>query len=166
MIRFGVFSLVLVIFAGCAQLKLPVFRSAPEPPVEDVAKVRPVARPSDGTALPPADARTVEDFDTTSAEERSQASAGVNVGKAVELGTTIASLGSASEPGFWLKTPLVDQPAMGRVDYAETGQSVAVDLIPLDAKRGAGSRISLPAMRLIGAPLTGLPELRVFRLQN
>ncbi|MCZ7675957.1 MAG: hypothetical protein M5U35_08950 [Roseovarius sp.] len=40
---------------------------------------------------------------------------------------------------------------------------MAVDLIPLDAAPGAGSRISLAAMRLIEADLTALPELRVFR---
>src|SRR6056297_3298538 len=54
----------------------------------------------------------------------------------------------------------------GAADLGVTIASVVVDLIPLDASPGAGSQISLAAMRLIEADLTGLPELRVFRLPD
>ena len=57
----------------------------------------------------------------------------------------------------------MDAPAQGRVEYPETGKSAQVELIPIDGAATAGSRISLPAMRLLGAPLTGLVTLRVFR---
>ena len=78
-----------------------------------------------------------------------------------DLGLTVASLGSAREPGLWMKTPLVSVPGRGRLTYAQTGRTVVVDLIPLDAPRGAGSRLSLAGFQALGAPLTGLPELRV-----
>ena len=71
-----------------------------------------------------------------------------------------------SEAGFWIKTPLVSEPGKGRVLHPGTGKSAQVDLIPIDAPQGAGSRLSLAAMRLIGADLTGLPEVRVFSLRD
>ncbi|MGC8202913.1 hypothetical protein ACP2AV_09440 [Aliiroseovarius sp. PTFE2010] len=50
----------------------------------------------------------------------------------------------------------------GRVVYPDTGKSVAVELIPIDGDAGAGSRLSLPAMRLLEAALTGLPTVQVY----
>ncbi|TNC73896.1 D-galactarate dehydratase [Rubellimicrobium roseum] len=76
------------------------------------------------------------------------------------LGTTVASLGSPTNPGRWLETPLVAEPTQGRVEY--NGQSVNVELRPSGGEPGSGSQISLEAMRALGAPLTGLPELTVF----
>jgi len=64
-----------------------------------------------------------------------------------------------ADPGIWLKTPLVDTLTMGRIEYPEAGTSINIELRPLDAEPGSGSQISLPAMRLLEAPLTGLPEL-------
>ena len=78
------------------------------------------------------------------------------------FGRTIASLGNATEPGLWLKTPLTPVERSGSVTYAATGQSVALTLIPIDGPRTAGSRISLGAMQALGAPLTDLIELDVF----
>lgn len=78
-----------------------------------------------------------------------------------DLGTTVASLGSAKQSGLWMKTPLVDVPGRGRVTNPETGQSVEVDLIPRDAPRGGGSQLSVEGFQALGAPMTGLPELRV-----
>nr|WP_246849340.1 D-galactarate dehydratase [Rubellimicrobium arenae] len=77
-----------------------------------------------------------------------------------QLGTTVASLGSPANPGLWLETPLVSEPTQGRVEY--NGQSVALELRPSGGEPGSGSQISLEAMRALGAPLTGLPELTVF----
>lgn len=130
----------------------------------DGVQIRPVARPEALNTVIPATATTVEEFDTTTAEQRSEAvAAAPNPVAEKDLGLTIASLGSPAEPGFWLKTPLVDAPSKGRVMFAETDKSVAVDLIPIDGPKTAGSRLSLAAMRLIEAPLTGLPEIRVFQ---
>lgn len=78
------------------------------------------------------------------------------------LGNTVASLGDPGEDGFWLKTPLVSAPTPGRVVYVASGRSVQVELRPLDGAAGGGSEISMAAMRLLDAPLTGLPELVVY----
>lgn len=108
---------------------------------------------------PPVAARTVDEFDTTTAADRAAAVA-APVGQ-TQLGTTIASLGSPTEPGIWLRTGLVTELVQGRVDYQ--GTSVNVELRPSGGPASAGSQISLAAMRLLGAPLTGLPELTVYR---
>jgi len=130
--------------------------------------IRPRARPegletaSLGGVAPPATATSVEEFDTTSTAERAAATeVSVSAGER-SLGRTVASLGSPTEPGFWLKTPLVQVETQGRVVYNATGKSVQVTLIPIDGPTTAGSRMSLPALRLLEAPLTGLPEVDVF----
>ncbi len=125
--------------------------------------VRPRTRPGaqDTARRPPEGARTAGQFDTTSAQDRAAAAA-APAGPERALGTTIASLGTPAETGFWLKTPLVARQTPGRVIYPVTGKSVEVTLIPLDGPPTAGSRMSLAALRLIGAPLTGLPEVEVF----
>lgn len=108
---------------------------------------------------PSSSARTVEQFDTTSAEDRAAAVA-VPSGAERRLGASIASLGSPTEPGIWFKTPLVTEVTQGRVVYQ--GKSVNVELRPSGGAAGSGSQISLAAMRLIEAPLTGLPEVTVY----
>lgn len=162
---------VLAIFVCIASLSgCAMFENAVGKPAPDVAQPEPVetADPDTVQTAPvPANARTVEEFDTTSAEQRAAAvSEAERPGGERDLGLTIASLGSPSEPGFWLKTPLVSKPAKGRVDYAATGGTVVVDLIPIEGPRTAGSRMSLAALRLLGAPLTGLPEVRVYQLKQ
>ncbi|NBD29495.1 MAG: D-galactarate dehydratase, partial [Alphaproteobacteria bacterium] len=47
-------------------------------------------------------------------------------------------------------------------DYPAAGTSIAVELRPSGGAPGAGSQVSLAAMRLLEAPLTGLPELVLF----
>ena len=141
---------VIVALGGCAQVERILGR-APE---------QAAPAPAAQVAAP----RTAETLDSTTEAERQAAVAAAETGAARELGRTVASLGAPGEPGLWLRTPLVREPARGRVDYPATGKSVAVDLIPLDAPEGAGSRLSLAAFRLIDAPLTELPELRVYRL--
>lgn len=76
-------------------------------------------------------------------------------------GTTIASLGNAAQPGLWMRTPLVTATMRGRVTDPATGLAVVLDLIPLDAAPGAGSRMSLGAYQSLNLPLTALPQLRV-----
>lgn len=113
------------------------------------------------TPAPPATAATADEFDTTTEAERAAARSTAPVGEQ-ELGRTVASLGNPADPGFWLETPLVSEVRQGRVVYAPTGNSVAVELRPISGPATAGSRVSLPALRLLGAPLTGLPELTVY----
>ncbi len=126
--------------------------------------VRPQARPDGASALKPAaNARTAEQFDTTTAEERQKASAApAQSGGEKALGQTVASLGDPARPGFWLETPLVSSAQKGRVLFSDTGKTAQVDLIPIEGPKTGGSRLSLAAMRLIGVPLTGLPTIQVF----
>lgn len=142
---------VLLVLGGCAQVER-VFGPG------TVAETEPEPEP---VATEP---RTAETLDRTTEADREAARAEASSGQARSLGATVASLGSPAEPGLWLKTPLVDTPERGRVDYAATGQSVAVDLIPLNAEPGAGSQLSLAGFRAVGASLTALPELQVYRL--
>lgn len=145
---------MLSLGSGCA-----LFTEQPERPDAQAPQdeVRPVARP-EAASRPPSGARTADALDTTTDEERQAASAPAASG-ARDLGVTVASLGDPARSGFWLETPLVSAPAKGRVEFE--GQSAQVDLIPIEGPESGGSRISLSAMRLIGAPLTGLPEVRV-----
>jgi len=76
------------------------------------------------------------------------------------LGFTVASLGDASRPGLWLETPLVEEEGPGNV-ISESGMILDVILIPLDAERGSGSRLSLEGFQTLGIPLTELPTLTV-----
>ena len=152
-----------VILAGCG------FRGlAPEPvAVPEVAvavdATRPMVRPQGGLKAPPAGARTAAQFDTTTVADRlaalEAAKAPVTGGP---LGKTVASLGDPAQPGLWLETPLVEAVRMGRVVYLATGKAAVLELRPIAGASGAGSRLSLAAMRLLEAPLTGLPELEVF----
>jgi hypothetical protein len=155
---------VLGVFAaGCAQISVDN-----QPVGPGSGQMRPVARPDGARAAakPPGTARTVEQFDTTSAEEKKAAEmAAREAAKSGEgrlLGRTIASLGDPTDPGIWLRTPLVSTPSKGRVVYPVNGRAVQVDLIPIDGPKTAGSRMSLAALRVIEAPLTGLPEVEVY----
>ena len=105
---------------------------------------------------PPAGARTVEQFDTTTEAQRVAAAS--DAGGRL-LGTTVASLGDASRAGFWIETPLVSERGTGHLVYPATGKSVEVELIPAES---GGSRVSLAALRLLEAPLTDLPVLEVY----
>jgi len=138
----------LLFVAACAEI--PDFRSTPAPAPS-------IDEPS-GLALPDDDAITVEDFDTTTEAQREEAASAPNTG-GNSLGTTVASLGDAGTPGFWLETPLVSAPTTGRVRNPATGRTVQVDLRPI---AGGSSRISLAALRLLEAPLTELVTLEVF----
>ncbi len=152
---------VLSALAGCASWP-EWMRPGPARP-DAAPAASEAAAPLTEATKPPATARTAEQFDTTSAADKMAAAAPAPGGR--DLGMTIASLGAPGEPGFWMKTPLVTAPGPGRVVYPANGKSVKVDLIPLDAAPGAGSRMSLAALRVIEAPLTGLPQVQVFSLK-
>lgn len=165
--------MIFPVLLGVSACTMPPVAVAP-PVVDSVETetddgvMRPVERPAslDTTPPPPppSNARTVEDFDTTSAEDRQAAvETDAPVGTSERsLGTTIATLGDPTTPGFWLETPLVSDTTNGRLVYAGTGKEVLVQLIPIDGPSTAGSRISLAAIRLLEAPLAGLPEIQVF----
>ena len=146
------------VLAGCGALGI-----APEgAQLGSDGQTRPQSRPEalqTAVRRPPTSARTAEAFDTTTAEERAAAAAPAATGAEKALGSTIVSLGNPAQPGFWLETPLVTAAAKGRVVYPGTGETVQVDLIPI---ADGGSRLSLPAMRLLGVPLTDLVEVQVF----
>ncbi len=126
-------------------------------------QVRPKPRPPSFAPLPPEDAVTTEDFDTTSSAERAAAADATADAQSEEaLGNTIATLGSPTQPGFWLETSLVDIRRAGRVVAVANGESVLVELLPIEGPEGTGSRISLAALRLLGVGLTGLHELQVY----
>ncbi len=165
--RICLICVVSLSLGGCSQLPsgFQAFINGPadvagEATGSDV--VRPKPRPASFAPLPSENAVTVEDFDTTSSAERTAASATADANTEEDLGQTIATLGSPATPGFWLETPLVSQRRPGRVVAVENGESVLVELIPVDGPAGAGSHLSLAALRLLGVGLTGLHELLVF----
>ena len=152
----------VLILAGCT---LPPEQVAPDAVAPVVEAAAPVVETLDPTPAPPPPpkARTVEQFDTTTAEDRAAAVAKPEPAGETKLGTTIATLGSPADPGIWIKTPLVTELVMGRAVYGANGKSVNLELRPSGGDAGSGSQISLPAMRLLDAPLTGLLELIIYR---
>lgn len=150
-------ALVSVVMAGCAQ----DMATTTAPPVDGAVVPTPAAIVA--APPPPPMARTADQFDTTTAEQRAAAVATPAAATAERLGTTIASLGPPAQAGLWLSTGLVSEVTMGRVEYPANGKSVALELRPSGGAASSGSQISLAALRLLGAPLTGLPQLVVFR---
>ncbi|MBT2130891.1 hypothetical protein [Aliiroseovarius lamellibrachiae] len=146
-----------VLLAGCAGFDIPQILPMPSAPDAGTTTSAPVAPP------PPVGAVTVEQFDTTSAEDREDAVVSTPLSQGA-LGQTIATLGDPAAPGFWLETPLVSSETEGRVTAANTGRTVKVTLRPISGPNGAGSRISLSALRLLDLPLAGLHELEVYGL--
>lgn len=170
------FVLFCAVFAqsGCALVQKPAQSDPPEAILQTEAEAPPEAgAETDAQAVgaqppaarpkrPPASARTAEQFDTTSKADRAAAVEAATDTQGRLLGRSITSLGTPTEAGFWIKTPLAEARAKGRVSHPETGASVQVDLIPLDGEKTGGSRISLAAMRLLGVALTDLPELDIY----
>ena len=153
--------LALLPLGACAALQA----SAPAPGSPSVAAsaAPPPALDPTPPPPPPAGADTADELDTTTEEDRAAAVAPPpDPAAAASLGTTVASLGPPADPGIWMETPLVAEPTMGRVVYPANGRSVTLELRPSGGAAGSGSQISLAAMRLLEAPLTGLLELEVF----
>ncbi len=149
--RYALSGLFVLAFAGCGVMPDTSDEAdAPGSVAEWMAGEAPPA--------PPSNARTVEQFDTTTEEQRVAASAPAAGGAL--LGREIVSLGDPSRPGFWIETALVNAPGQGRLVFAQTGKSVEVELIPGEG----GARVSLAALRLLEAPLTELPMLEVYQL--
>lgn len=157
--RCGIGAGLLMLLAGCADLPFDQAETPAEAPAEGAAAAAPLPQ----APPPPAGAVTVEQFDTTTAAERAAAAAPVAAAEA-RLGTIVATLGNPTDPGFWVKTGLVNAPRAGRLEDPATGASVQVELRPLDAASDTDGQTSLAALRTLGVPLTGLPELRVYGL--
>lgn len=151
------YLLPLVALGACTEFQQAFAPVAPEAPavVEPAPTLDPTPPPP-----PPPTARTVEQFDTTTQEDRAAALAVPEPAGEQSLGTTIASLGNPADPGIWLETPLVDTLKPGRVAW--NGNSVNLELRPSGGAAGSGSEISLAAMRLLEVPLTDLPTIEVF----
>lgn len=146
----------LVILPACSTPSFQgLFPSPLDKPLEVAAETLDPTPPPP----PPETARTVDEFDTTTEADRAEAVAVAAASAGQALGTTLATLGSPAEPGIWLKTPLVTALTPGRVTYQ--GQTINVELRPSGGEAGSGSQISLAAMRLLNAPLTGIIELAV-----
>jgi hypothetical protein len=157
-----IYLLPVLSLAACTDPAWQLTPNAPDAAI-DAAVAVPVETldPTPPPPPPPA-ARTVEEFDTTTAEDRAAAVAAVEPAGEQLLGTTNVSLGSAADPGIWLKTGLVDALTQGRAEYPENGNAISLELRPSGGDRAGGSQMSLAAMRLLGIPLTALADVRVF----
>ena len=171
------FTLSLLVLAACTQTAKTT-ATAPPPQLEtmtDPATGQPVIKGPvlTGTAprtpgktigassIPAPTASTAADFDTTSNAQKAAAAAPPASAER-RLGTTVASLGDPSQPGFWIKTPLAKSETGGRIVNPANGKSAKVRLIPLGGPASGGSQVSLPALQLIGVSLTDLPTLEVY----
>ena len=156
----------LLALSGCAQLGMENPFAGPQtteaaaaaaapPPVETLDPTPPPP--------PPASANTAAEFDTTTAEDRAEALAPPEPeAEVAALGTTLATLGNPAEPGIWIETGLVTTLTPGRAE-ADNGRFVNAELRPSGNAPSSGSEISLPAMQLLGLPLTAIAELTLFR---
>ena len=148
--RFHVMKLWMIPALGLLLTGCTIMQQVEPAPPEDPAA-------SGAAPVPPSTARTVEDFDTTTAADRAAAANPKGGGR--RLGTTIASLGDPARPGFWIMTGLVEAETAGRIEFPAKGTSAEVTLIP---SGGGSARVSLAALRLLEVPLADLPELVVF----
>ncbi|CUH66958.1 hypothetical protein TG4357_02738 [Thalassovita gelatinovora] len=122
------------------------------PPWQRQAKPPVVSQPTEETLPAPDEIEIASLPDTGSAQP----------GSGGLLGMTVASLGDPARDGFWIETPLISAPGRGRVRYPANGREVKVELLPIEGPVTAGSRLSLGAMRLLDAPLSGLPKIEVY----
>ncbi|MDO5632213.1 MAG: hypothetical protein Q4G22_10285 [Paracoccus sp. (in: a-proteobacteria)] len=136
--------------------------AAPETP-QAPEVVQAAAAVTRAPAPRPSARATAAQLNTTTAAQRAAAAERPAASGETRLGTTVASLGDATQPGFWIKTPLVKTQAVGRIVNPANGKSAKVDLIPLNGPASGGSQVSLPALQLLGISLTDLPVIEVFR---
>ena len=126
------------------------------------AEIKAAAAVTRAPAPRPAARASAAQLDTTTGAQKAEAAKPAAAGE-TKLGTTVASLGDATQPGFWIKTPLVKEAGVGRVVNPANGKSSKVDLIPLSGPASGGSQLSLPALQLLGISLTDLPTVEVYR---
>ena len=107
-------------------------------------------------SLPPENARSIEEFDTTSDVQRRESADASEGG--VLLGQDVVALGDPVQPRFWVQTALVDAETSGRAELLGAGGGAEVALVPTD---GSG-RISLAALRVLDVSFTDLVEEGVY----
>lgn len=153
-----------LLLGACDTAGLPDSSRPTEPDAAPAtsATIAAATAPVQTAAIPRAAARSADQMNTTTPQQRAEA-AKPATSPEVRLGSTVASLGDPTLPGFWVKTPLVKAPAKGRVHYAITGKSAKVDLLPLAGPASGGSQLSLPALQLLGVSLTDLPTVEIWR---
>ncbi|MFV0293917.1 MAG: hypothetical protein ACK5II_12195 [Paracoccus sp. (in: a-proteobacteria)] len=165
----SVLGLTGLILAACGISNGESSTSGPDAMTQSASATgtRPAARSVQTTSTQSSDngilqsgGKTVAQLDTTSAAEKAAATAPGSGGR--KLGITTASLGDASEGGFWIKTSLVSTTGKGRVVDTASGKSAKVDLKPM-AGDGAGGRVSLATMQALDLTLTDLPDLEVWQ---
>ncbi|KEP68364.1 D-galactarate dehydratase [Thioclava sp. BHET1] len=144
----------ILALAGCAQLGIGGKSQEPAPGTATSQDARPMLKPGPMSA---------DALDTTTQAQRAAAAQKPSGGE-TRLGTTVASLGDPTDAGFWMRTGLVTEKTDGRIVSPATGKSAKVTLIPSGNPASAGSEVSLPALRLLGVPLTDLPDLTVYKL--
>ncbi len=154
----------LALMAACAQNVEMQGTKPPAPTAEEAAAQSAAATAAAAVKapVPRGNARTAAEFDTTTKAQKAEA-AKAPVAAETKLGSTIASLGDPTVPGFWVKTPLVKAEAAGRIVNPANGKSAKVQLQPLAGAASGGSQVSLPALQLIGVSLTDLPTIEVYR---
>lgn len=153
-----VLSLVLVLaLPGCALLN-PKTSAAPSS-VTGPSAAQPAAEIAPPMATTALGARAVsaEALDTTTKEEKAAALAAPAASGEKSLGKVVVALGPPAEQGIWLKTALVSETVMGRVETA-AGKSLTLELRP----GTGGALLSLAAFQALGLSLTELPEIAVF----
>lgn len=150
---FAVFATV----SGCAEVDQLISSARGD----DVNSTVQSQQPRTGESLPRGTATTPEALDQSTEAERKKAKQVSAAGQ--NLGQTVASLGSPSEAGFWLKTPLVKVETPGQIRDRATGNALAVRLIPINGPVTAGSRMSLAAMRALNVGLSELVTVDVYR---
>ena len=147
----------MFVLSGCTDFRtIPgLFNSqAPEATAPAVAQPAPQVLPQ---ALPAPSGVTAATLDTTTEAQKSEALTADTSGSTA-LGTAIVTLGAPTDQGVWVKTSLVSSTQPGQVEYK--GKTINVELRPRDS--AGGDQISLPAMRLLDAPLSGIVVLEVY----
>ncbi|WP_298431094.1 D-galactarate dehydratase [uncultured Jannaschia sp.] len=151
--------LLALILAGCAQipfLNRGASTSTGSAPTEVPAPLPAGSATAPDTVVAPPRAVTASAaaLDTVSEEQKAAARAEAAAAPAGgELGTVTVALGDPADPGLWVKSDLVSADTPGTVRTGD-GDAIAVTLRPLGSDGGA--QISLPALRALGLPLTGL----------
>ena len=158
MTRIALLALLLPALAACDRLRAPEpggWAETAAPALAPQPRPEAVTAPAAAPAVAPQRAAAAAAFDTTTAAEKAAALSSPAGG--AELGRVVVSLGNPAEPGFWLRSALVNAPRPGTVRLA-SGATAQVDLLPL---AGGGAQLSLAAYRALGLGLTDLPQVTV-----
>ena len=152
-----IFPLVCVVglLSGCAGA-MP-FGKPPLSNPTSGAGLAPAPAPQMTALPPPVGAQSAAALDTTTEAQKAAALAAPEPAAAAALGVVAVALGNVTEPGLWLRAPLVKTAGKGHVKLSG-GPSIEVDLLPGEG----GAQLSLAAYRALGLGLTDLPEVTVF----